>query len=210
MLTNQCKSKYQKVCFPSSFRIEMYGPLPLLSAFRIAWIFQVLKYFSITLNKTSSCEFHAVIHFVLWVNKCSFRKKSGGPFNQFLIQGDDCHRKVALCDEVPRYDVERARSRAGRLLLDPAEQSGVRGHHQVLQRLCGVGTDVFQVLSQINARHKETSCNTKHVALFTSEQRRSNPYSERSLKSSLPGLPRCFRCSNSSMRASALHLLAHQ
>lgn len=195
------------VCFPSSFRVEMYGPLPPLSAFMITWIFQVIKYFSITLNKTSSCEFHAGIHFVLWVNKCFFGEKSGGPFEQFLVEADDRRRKVALGDEVPRYDVEGAHSGAGGLLFDPAEQSGVRGHHQVLQGLCGVGADVFQVLRQINARHKETSWNTNNASycllLFLILR-------VRSLQPSLPGLPLCFRCSNSSMRASALHLLAHQ
>lgn len=65
--------------------------------------------------------------------------------------------KVALCDKVPSNDIERADFGSGSLFLDPAQQRRVRGHHQVLQGLCRVGADVFQVLRQINSCDEETS-----------------------------------------------------
>lgn len=84
-------------------------------------------------------------------------EKSRGPLQQFLVQRDDSWYKVALCDKVPGDDVERADSGAGSLLLHPAQQRGIRGHHQVLQGLRRVRADVFQVLCQVNSCDEETS-----------------------------------------------------
>lgn len=67
---------------------------------------------------------------------------------------------MALSDKVPGNDVKRTDPGARSLLFDPAEQSRVRGHDQVLQRLCGVSADVFQVLCQVDPSDKEAAWNT--------------------------------------------------
>lgn len=86
------------------------------------------------------------------------KKQSQGSFQQFLVQCDHHWNKVALCDEVCGDNVDGAEFGAGALLLHPAHQCGVGGHHQVLQGLRRVRADVLQVHCQINSRHKESLC----------------------------------------------------
>lgn len=68
---------------------------------------------------------------------------------------------MSLCDKVPSDDVDGAHSGSRGLLLDPGQQRGVGGHHQVLQGLGRVCADVFQVHRQVNSSHKEAAWNTK-------------------------------------------------
>lgn len=65
---------------------------------------------------------------------------------------------MALRDEVPGDDVDSTEFGAGALLLHPAHQCGVGGHHQVLQGLCWVCADVLQVHCEINSSHKKSPC----------------------------------------------------
>ena len=81
----------------------------------------------------------------------------GGSVQQLLVERHDARHKLALADEVPGDDVEGAHLGARTLLPDPGQQRRVRGRHQVLQRLGGVGADVLQVLCQVDARHEETA-----------------------------------------------------
>lgn len=80
-----------------------------------------------------------------------------GALEEFLIQRNHGGRKLSLCHKVPGDDVDGAHSRSGGLLLDPAQQHGVRGHHQVLQGLGRVCADVLQVDREVDSSHKETT-----------------------------------------------------
>lgn len=103
------------------------------------------------------CAFHAV-DLIVTVFFMKLKKKSQGSVQQFPVQCNHRWNKVALCDKVPGDDVDVAEFEAGALLLHPANECKVGGHHQVLQGLCRVCADVLQVHCEIHSRHKEPLC----------------------------------------------------